>query len=259
MINKQITKDNFIFDIPFNSERKTTKIFKMGKIKTDISPNRSNNLSCLNTRNESSKNNYKYKNINNMNSYAKIAKNRNYISPTLKHKNKKYINHSIKTNEYDEIFNKYYENSNHNYSLNSININLNNTSVNNAHKRKDIIKIDNLNNDIDKHNICDGKKRKNSNLLNKIEKSSSKGYKDKDEDDLNKTIDINDEEFNDDGIKDIKNKDKKDIKNNKDIKEININNNINNNINKKQNKSKFAEIFLFDNNEEEKLNDKNKE
>ena len=232
--NIKDNKDNNIIDIPFTSERMTKTIFKMIKIRTDISQNRSNNLSSLNSRNESSKNNYKYKNIYNFNSYAKIAKNKNYISPFIKNKNKKYMNNynSNETNEFDEIFNKYYENSYHNFSLNSFNINFNNTSINNSNK----------NNEKEKSN---NKKKKTSNLLNKIEKTYTIDNKDKDEDEMNKTIDINDEEFNDDGIK---------YSNKQNITDVNQKDN---NRNKKK-KAKFAEIFLFDNNEED-LKDKNKE
>ena len=68
LVNKNTKKENLIFEVPFNSERKTSKIFKMTdnikmKMKKDISPNRSNNLSQIYSRNKSNKNIYKYNNF----------------------------------------------------------------------------------------------------------------------------------------------------------------------------------------------------
>ena len=144
-IIKNPKKENSIFDIQFNSERKITKIFKIkDKIKTEISPNRINNISALDPRNKSNKNIQKYnKIINNLNSYVIIAKNRNFISPHPKIKNKKFIDNSNKAND-DEIFSKNHENSHYNFSFNSISINLNNDNIiNNYNKKKEIIKKDN--------------------------------------------------------------------------------------------------------------------
>ena len=234
LVYKTIKKENLIFEVPFNSERKTSKIFKMTdnikmKTKKDISPNRSNNLSQIYSRNQSNKNIYKYNNFNNINSYVKIAKNKHYISPSLKSKNKRYTNNFNKTND-NEDYAKVHDNSHYNFSFNSINIILNN----------DTVSFSNNNNNKNEN--------KTSKLLNKIEQSSSKENKNNNEDDkdnLNKTIDMNDVEFNDDGIKEVKEKD---------AKNMNIDNK--GNKNKKQNKAKFAEIFLFDNDDD---NNNNKE
>ena len=229
-IIKNPKKENSIFDIPFNSERKITKIFNIkDKIKTEISPNRSNNISSLNPRNKSNKNIKKYNRIiNNLNSYVIIAKNRNYISPNPRIKNKRYTANINKAND-EEVFSKNHENSHYNFSFNSISINLNNDNlINNYNKKKEISKIGNDD-------------KKTSKLLNKIEKYS---FNCDEEDNLNKTIDINDEEFCDDGIVGLK-EEKKD-------------NNKNNKINKKEKgtkSSKFAEIFLFDNEENVKGKD----
>ena len=223
-IIKNPKKENSIFDIPLNSERKITKILNIkNKIKTEISPNRSNNISSLNPRNKSNKNIKKHNRItNNLNSYVIIAKNRNYISPNPRIKNKRYTANINKAND-EEVFSKNHENSHYNFCFSSISINLNNDNlINNYNKKKEMIKIDNAD-------------KKTSKLLNKIEKSSSHCDE---EDNLNKTIDINDEEFCDDGIVGLK-VEKKDR-------------NMNNKINKKEKptkSSKFAEIFLFDNEE----------
>ena len=223
-IIKNPKKENSIFDIQFNSERKITKIFKIkDKIKTEISPNRINNISALDPRNKSNKNIQKYnKIINNLNSYVIIAKNRNFISPHPKIKNKKFIDNSNKAND-DEIFSKNHENSHYNFSFNSISINLNNDNIiNNYNKKKEIIKKD-----------------------NDVKKSSKLNCNDE-EDNLNKTIDMNDEEFCENEIGEIKTMENKDnSKNNKIIKKE-----------KKTKSSKFAEIFLFDNEENEKGEEK---
>ena len=216
-------KENSIFDIPFNSERKTTKIFKINdKIKSGISQNsqnRSNIISSLNPRNKSNKNNQKYNRIiNNLNSYVIIAKNRNFISPHPKTKNKKYTT-NIKDGEF---FSKNHENSHYNFSFNLINDNI----LKNYNKKNDDKKV--------------------SKLLNKIEKYS---FENDEEDNINKTIDMNDGEFCDDGIAGIKTVENKA-------------NNKNNKINIKQKKtksSKFAEIFLFDNEDKEKEKEKEKD
>ena len=247
MIKKNSKKENLFFDVPFNSERKTTKIFKMTdnikmKMNKNISPNRSNNLSQINSRNLSIKKIHVYKNTNNLNSYVKIAKNKHYISPAIKNKNKRYtnLNNINKTNYHEDYITKLHDNSQNNFSFNSININLNNDKVINNNK----------------------KEKKSSKLLNKIEQSSSKNKEkdyiidknknsnEEDIDNLNKTIDMNDVEFNDDGISNVKEeKEAKEIREIKELKEVNhIDSKYSES--KKQNKAKFAEIFLFDNTEE---------
>ena len=214
IINKNIKKENFFIDIPFYSERKTTKLFKLRdniKIKTEISPNRSNNISDLNYRNKSNKHNNKFKNISSLNSYVKIAKNKNYISPTLKHRNIRYTANINRTKDNEDILNKRHEISDNELSFNNFKNNLNDDNDNSINKNNYIIKTEK----IKSNNINDGKK---IDIL-KAEKN--------DGDTLNKTIDINDSEFNDNRIKEIKT------------------------IKKKEKiESKFAEIFLFDKEEE---------
>ena len=215
IIKLKSQKDNLNIDKPFNSERKTTKIFKIKdnmKLKTEISPNRSNNISYINSRNENNKNIHKYKLFNNLNSYAKIAKNKNFISPSLKNKNRRYINNLNKIN-YEEVFNKNNADSHYNFSFNNYNIS-DNISVNDINKNRIIFKNENINNE---------------------------------KEEFNRTIDMNNEDFNDDGIKEKKINDNKQ-------------NDINENIVKNKNKtSKFAEIFLFETNEENAKKEKKEE
>ena len=215
---------NINYDNPFNSERKTTTIFKMSKIKSDISPNKNNNISYLNTRNESNKNNNKYKNIINLNSYTKIAQNKNFISPSLKNKNKRYLSNINKITDYE---NK--DNSNHKHNYNSISINLNkNNIINNMNKNKQIIKKENNPKDLSKE-----KNQKETKILNKLEENKKNLIQENCEE----------EEINNNNI----NKLNLDELNNERIKEVKNIYNKNKRINKK---SIFAEIFLFDNDEE---------
>lgn len=218
MINKNIKKENFFIDIPFYSERKTTKLFKLRdniKIKTEISPYRSNNLSYLNQRNKSNKQNNKFKNISYMNSYVKIAKNKNYISPTLKHRNIGYTVNINRAKDNKDNLNKRHEMSYYEFSFNNFNTNLNDDNDYTINRNNYIRKVEKIKSNL----INDEKKAENL----KIEKNEGD----------TKIIDINDCEFNDNALKEIK-----------DIKK------------KEKRESKFAEIFLFDN-EEHKIKGNN--
>ena len=210
IINKKSAKNNYIYDIPFNTERKTVNKFKTVKIQTEISPKKINNALNFNSKNESNKNINKYKNTDNLNSNVKKSKNKIYISPSLKNLNKKNLN---KANDYDELLKK--------NKYNSLNNN-NKTSINNNINKNNLIEKENINN-------YEIKMKKSPKIFDKIHKNKKTLSKENyEEEDLDVTIDINNSEFNDDEIKESKNS----INNKK--------------INKKPNKSKFAEIFLFD-------------
>ena len=223
-INKKSPKYNIIRDIPLNSERKTTKIGKMSKIKGDLSPNRINNISYLNSNNKSNKNFLRYKKIININSYSKIAK-KNYNSPSLKTKNRSYVNNINQINDYEYKDNK-------NYNTNNLNINFDKSAVN-LSKKKQIIEKDN--NYLNNENI-----KIESKDLNKTEEKNISFYKGNYEKEFIKNNNMNNDE-----LLDERKKEKKE------------------NINKRTNRqSKFAEIFLFDDKEEntqENLNKNEKE
>jgi len=222
-INKS-PKININYNNLFNSERKTRTILKMSKIKTDISPNKNNNISYLNSRNESNKKNNKYKNLINLNSYSKIAQSKNIISPSLKNKNKRNLNYINKITDYE---NKDNSNHKHNYISKSINHNIS-TIINNMNKNIQIIQKENIPKD-----LSNEKKQKEAKIFNELEENKKIVIKENCErEDINNTNKLNLDELNDERIKGSKN-----------------NNNKNKRINKK---SIFAEIFLFDNDEENK-------
>jgi hypothetical protein len=214
-----------LYDIlPFNTERrKKSKIFKIRSIYNDklkISLSKSNNLSSyINSKNEDNK----ILTLSNVNSYKKISKPKNHITPLYRNKNTKF---PIRTNLFKESFFKYNK---FKISCNNSNINMNSIKnkslgLNNTINRQK--KIDNISN----KNKANFMKHKNQcRLMNEL-----KGEKKEvnDEDNI-----INKKEFNNNEIQEIK------ILNTNEIFQ-------NNKIYKKENNIKRAEIFLFDNNEQ---------
>ena len=229
IINRDINKNIMLYDIlPFNTERrKKSKIIKIRSTYNDklkISLSKSNNFSSyINSKNED--NNFISKNLtlSNVNSYKKISKPKNHITPLYRNKNTKF---PIRTNLFKESFFKYNK---FKISCNNSNINMNSIKnkslgLNNTINRQK--KIDNISN----KNKANFMKHKNQcRLMNEL-----KGEKKKvnDEDNI-----INKKEFNNNEIQEIK------ILNTNEIFQYN-------NIYKKENKIKRAEIFLFDNNEQ---------
>ena len=236
LINRNNPNNEYLkYNIPFNSERKIAKIFQLGdKIceKTEISPNMINSISHVNSKIDVSDGFFIKLNPNNMNSYVKLSKNKNLISPSLKNKNKRFINNFNNSIDNDESMNNNNRNFKYNYSCNNMNIN-NNIIINanniNKNKKRKSENISILN--YEKGNIIfsDKKIKKSSKFINKLEENGNSLIKDN-------NFSINNIEK--EGISD------------NDMQEITIlkNKEFYNNIKtyKKQNNLKVAEIFLFD-------------
>jgi len=239
LINRNNPNNEYLkYNIPFNSERKIAKIFQLGdKLydRTEISPNRIYNISHINSKIESNDGFFTKINIDNMNSYVKLTKNKNLISPSLKNKNKRFINNFNNSIDNDESLNNKNRNFKSNYSCNNMNVGNNiiiNDNINKSKKRKS----DNINiiNNI-KGNIIfyDKKNKKSSKFMNKIEENENSLIKDNNFN-LNN---IEKEGINDNNLKEITISKKKEFYNHS-------------NTYKKQNDLKVAEIFLFDKEEE---------
>jgi hypothetical protein len=243
LINRNNQNNEYLkYNIPFNSERKIAKIFQLGdKIcdKTEISPNRITNISYINSKVEGNTGFFTKLNADNLNSYVKLAKNRNLISPSLKNKNKKFINNLNNSTDNDESLNKKNKIFKSNCSCN--NMNVNNNIVINDNNIKQKRKSENINilNNV-KGNIIfsDKKNKKFSKYMNKLEENGNSLIKDNNFNINN----IDKEGINDNDLKEITISKKKDFYNNSKAY-------------KKQNDLKVAEIFLFD--KEELNSDKN--
>jgi hypothetical protein len=235
IITRDINKNIMLYDIlPFNTERrKKSKIFKIRDTYNDklkISLSKSNNLSSyINSKNEDNR----ILTLSNVNSYKKIFKPKNYITPLYRNKNTKF---PIRTNIFKITFFKY----------NKFNISCNNSNISmNSIKNKSLV----LNNSINKQKKIDNIRIKNTVNFMKHKNqcklmSELKGEKKEvnDEDNI-----INKKEFNNNEIQEIK------ILNTNEIFQ-------NNKIYKKENNIKRCEIFLFDNNEQiPKNNNKEKQ
>ena len=236
LINRNNPNNEYLkYNIPFNSERKIAKIFQLGdKIceKTEISPNMINSISHVNSKIDVSDGFFIKLNPNNMNSYVKLSKNKNLISPSLKNKNKRFINNFNNSIDNDESMNNNNRNFKYNYSCNNMNIN-NNIIINanniNKNKKRKSENISILNNEKGNIIFSDKKIKKSSKFINKLEENGNSLIKDN-------NFSINNIEK--EGISD------------NDMQEITIlkNKEFYNNIKtyKKQNNLKVAEIFLFD-------------
>ena len=188
LINSNISYDKFYSGLSFITDRKENKAIKNKEYLKHKFEISPNKYNNISIRNSP-----KYKYNNDENSYSKIAMNKMCISPSNKSKIKKSPNkyniHKIELYKMNEIKN-----------LESINF-----------KNKNLTKI------IDKSSNCS-----NSKLFKKLNEISPPKNEN-----LDKTIDLDDEDFNDDGIQE-----KKESNNNK-VK-----------------KSMKAEIFLFDKEED---------
>lgn len=234
LINRNNPNNEYLkYNIPFNSERKIAKIFQLGdKIcdKTEISPNRINNISYLNSKFEGNNGFFTKLNVDNMNSYVKLAKNKYLISPSLKNKNKRFINNFNNSTDDDESLYKKNKIFKSNFSCNNMiisnNIVINENNINKNQKRKsENINILNNANII----FSDKKNKKSSKLMNKLEENGSSLIKDN-----NFNINhIDKEGINDNDLQEITISKKKEFYNNSKTY-------------KKQNDLKVAEIFLFD-------------
>lgn len=235
LINRNNPNNEYLkYNAPFNSERKIAKIFQLGdKIydRTEISPNMIVNISHINSKVENNDGFFIKLNPDNMNSYVKLAKNKNLISPSLKNKNKRFINNFNNSIENNESMNKNNRNFKSNYSCNNMNVNNNiviNENINKNKKRKSE-NINILNNEKENFIFSDKKIQNSSKFVNKLE--------------VNGNSLIKESYFN------INNIDKEGINDN-DMQEITISKKKefynNNKTYKKHNELKVAEIFLFD-------------
>ena len=165
-----------------------------------------------------------------MNSYVKLAKNKYLISPSLKNKNKRFINNFNNSTDDDESLYKKNKIFKSNFSCNNMiisnNIVINENNINKNQKRKsENINILNNANII----FSDKKNKKSSKLMNKLEENGSSLIKDN-----NFNINhIDKEGINDNDLQEITISKKKEFYNNSKTY-------------KKQNDLKVAEIFLFD-------------
>lgn len=246
LINRNNPNNEYLkYNIPFNSERKIAKIFQLGdKIcdRTEISPNRMYNISHINSKIESNDGIFIKINADNMNSYVKLAKNKNLVSPSLKNKNKRFINNFNNSIDNGESLNNKNRIFKSNCSCNNINVGNNiiiNDNINKSQKRKSE-KIDILNNIKGNIIFYDKKNKSSSKFMNKIEEDENSLIK-------NNNFNINNiekEGINDNNLKEITISKKKEFYNNSKTY-------------KKQNELKVAEIFLFDKEEEVNSNENN--
>ena len=220
-------KNKNISNIKFNKEIKQASLIKaLGKIKIKkkVISERNNNISYLTSRKNSNNNIIKNKKVNSLSSYSKREKNKNFISPSSKKKIERNGNIYNNNQVYNEDINKSKEHSFLDFTFkNNIIIN-NSISINNFNNKKEKDKNDNIFEVLEKNGI------NTSDLLNKIVESS---LKEKKEENLNKEKDLNDGKFKNNSTNEIKTE----IKKNK--------------------TSKFVEIYLFDNNKEEKSIEEN--
>ena len=236
LINRNNQKNEYLkYNIPFNSERKIAKIFQLGdKIydKTEISPNRINNISYINSKVEGNDGFFTKLNADNMNSYVKLAKNKNLISPSLKSKNKRFINNFNNSTDNDESLNNNKTIFKSNYSCNNMNVNNNiiiNDNIINKNKKRKSENINILNNVKGNIIFSDKKNKKSSKFINKLAENGDSLIKDN----IFTINNIDKEGINDNDLHEITISKKKDVYNNSKTY-------------KKQNDLKVAEIFLFD-------------
>ena len=236
LINRNNQNNEYLkYNIPFNSERKIAKIFQLGdKIydKIEISPNRINNISYINSKVEGNDGFLINLNADNMNSYVKLAKNKNLISPSLKSKNKRFINNFHNSTDNDESLNNNKKIFKSNYSCNNMNVNNNiiiNDNIINKNKKRKSENIKILNKVKGNIIFSDNKNKKSSKFINKLAENGDSLVKDNI---FNINI-IDKEGINDNDLQEIKISKNKDFYNNSKTY-------------KKQNDLKVAEIFLFD-------------
>jgi hypothetical protein len=236
LINRNNQKNEYLkYNIPFNSERKIAKIFQLGdKIydKTEISPNRINNISYINSKVEGNDGFFTKLNADNMNSYVKLAKNKNLISPSLKSKNKRFINNFNNSTDNDESLNNNKTIFKSNYSCNNMNVNNNiiiNDNIINKNKKRKSENINILNKAKGNIIFSDKKNKESSKFINKLAENGDSLIKDN----IFTINNIDKEGINDNDLHEITISKKKDVYNNSKTY-------------KKQNDLKVAEIFLFD-------------